>query len=316
MDVKLDNRIGIVLQNGGNITSEKGSISNMTVTNGGIGIVVKDRNSKRPDIFGTNTTITLGDGNKDKELYSAGIYYQDAGDIGEITKANIQYVDGASYTIGTIFDNTYGTLTNSHITMNNTINNSIGVMIKKDKVEDVDKTITFTAEKAKNLIDVNGDHNVGILGQDSTIVTTGNIVVGTETTSDNSVGVYLTGDNEGIKHTYTGEGNITVGSNSQGIYAKNYKVTQTGDITVTDGVGIAGIITDDYKGSSGINLTGNITIKGDTEGNTVGIYGKGTDITANGKINISGVNNIGIFSSEKGDINFTGETVKIYWRNC
>lgn len=311
VDVKLDNRIGIVLQNGGNITSEKGSISNMTVTNGGIGIVVKDRNSKRPDIFGTNTTITLGDGNKDKELYSAGIYYQDAGDIGEITKANIQYVDGASYTIGTIFDNTYGTLTNSHITMNNTINNSIGVMIKKDKVEDVDKTITFTAEKAKNLIDVNGDHNVGILGQDSTIVTTGNIVVGTETTSDNSVGVYLTGDNEGIKHTYTGEGNITVGSNSQGIYAKNYKVTQTGDITVTDGVGIAGIITDDYKGSSGINLTGNITIKGDTEGNTVGIYGKGTDITANGKINISGVNNIGIFSSEKGDINFTGETVKI-----
>ena len=311
-DIVLDNCIGIVLQNGGNIKSNDNSkISNMTVTNGGIGIVVKDGNSNRPDIFGTDTTITLGDGNQNGKLYSAGIYYQDAGDIGEITKANIQYVDGASYTIGTIFDNTYGTLTNSHITMNNTINNSIGVMIKKDKVEDVDKTITFTAEKAKNLIDVNGDHNVGILGQDSTIVTTGNIVVGTETTSDNSVGVYLTGDNEGIKHTYTGEGNITVGSNSQGIYAKNYKVTQTGDITVTDGVGIAGIITDDYKGSSGINLTGNITIKGDTEGNTVGIYGKGTDITANGKINISGVNNIGIFSSEKGDINFTGETVKI-----
>lgn len=315
-DIVLDNRIGIVLQNGGNITSEKGSISNMKVTNGGLGIVVKDGNSSRPSIFGDNTKIILGSGSynpKSKEgNYSAGIYYQDAGDIGEITKANIQYVDGASYTIGTIFDNTYRTLTNSHITMNNTINNSIGVMIKKDKVEDVDKTITFTAEKAKNLIDVNGDHNVGILGQDSTIVTTGNIVVGTETTSDNSVGVYLTGDNEGIKHTYTGEGNITVGSNSQGIYAKNYKVTQTGDITVTDGVGIAGMITDDYTGNSkAINLTGKITIKGDTEGNTVGIYGKGTNIIAKGNMDISGVNNIGIFSSEKGNINFTGETVKI-----
>lgn len=315
-DIVLDNRIGIVLQNGGNITSEKGSISNMKVTNGGLGIVVKDGNSSRPSIFGDNTKIILGSGSynpKSKEgNYSAGIYYQDAGDIGEITKANIQYVDGASYTIGTIFDNTYGTLTNSHITMNNTINNSIGVMIKKDKVEDVDKTITFTAEKAKNLIDVNGDHNVGILGQDSTIVTTGNIVVGTETTSDNSVGVYLTGDNKGIEHSYTGTGDITVGNDSQGIYAKNYTVNQTGDITVTDGVGIAGIITDDYTGNSkAINLTGKITIKGDTEGNTVGIYGKGTNIIAKGNMDISGVNNIGIFSSEKGNINFTGETVKI-----
>ncbi len=316
-DIVLDNRIGIVLQNGGNIiSSDNSKISTMTVKNGGLGIVVKDGNSSRPSIFGDNTKIILGSGSynpKSKEgNYSAGIYYQNAGDIGEITKANIQYVDGASYTIGTIFDNTYGTLTNSHITMNNTINNSIGVMIKKDKVEDVDKTITFTAEKAKNLIDVNGDHNVGILGQDSTIVTTGNIVVGTETTSDNSVGVYLIGKDENLKSGYTGDGDITVGNDSQGIYAKNYSVTQTGDITVTDGIGIAGIITDDYKGNSKtITLIGDINIKGDTEGNTVGIYGKGTNIIAKGNMDISGVNNIGIFSSEKGNISFTGETVNI-----
>ena len=59
-DIVLDNRIGIVLQNGGNITSEKGSISNMKVTNGGLGIVVKDGNSSRPSIFGDNTKIILG----------------------------------------------------------------------------------------------------------------------------------------------------------------------------------------------------------------------------------------------------------------
>lgn len=311
-DIVLDNRIGIVLQNGGNITSEKGSISNMKVTNGGLGIVVKDGNSNRPDIFGTDTTITLGDGNQNGKLYSAGIYYQNAGNIGEIVKANIKYVDGASHTIGTIFDNTYGTLTNSHITMGNSINNSIGIMAKKGgKEADGVGKLTFNAGADKKLIDVNGNHNIGILGQDSIITTKGNITVGTETTSKNSVGVYLIGKDENLESGYTGDGDITVGNDSQGIYAKNYTVNQTGDITVTDGVGIAGIITDDYTGSSGINLTGNITIAGANKGNTLGIYGKGTDIKANGNIEVSGVNNIGIFSSEKGNISFTGETVKI-----
>lgn len=317
-NIVLDNRIGIVLQNGGNIIPKKGSISNMTVTNGGLGIVVKDKNSNRPSIFGDNTKITLGSGsyNPDtKEVnYSAGIYYQNAGDIGKIAKANIQYVDKASHTIGTIFDNTYGTLINSHITMDNSINNSIGIMAKKGGTEaNGVGNLTFNAGADEKLIDVNGNHNIGILGQDSIITTKGNITVGTETTSKNSVGVYLIGKNEKLESGYTGVGNIIVGSNSQGIYAKNYDVTQTGDITVTDGVGIAGIITDDYKGDSTktINLTGNITIEGDTEGNTVGIYGKGTDITAEGNMNISGVNNIGIFSSKEGNINFTGETVKI-----
>lgn len=309
-DIVLDNCIGIVLQNGGNITSSDNSkISTMTVKNGGLGIVVKGGKSNRPEIFGDSATIILGDGNQSRERYSAGIYYQDAGNIGEIIKANIQYVDGASYTIGTIFDNTYGTLTNSHITMDKSIDNSIGVMIKKDKAEN--GSIAFTTGFDNKLIDVNGYHNVGILGQDSTIITKGNITVGDNSDSNNSVGVYLTGNNKGIEHSYTGTGDITVGSNSQGIYAKNYTVTQKGNITVIDGVGIAGIITDDYTGSSGINLTGDITIKGDAEGNTVGIYGKGTDITADGNIEISGVNNIGIFSSEKGNISFTGETVKI-----
>lgn len=313
-DVKLDNRIGIVLQNGGNITSSDGSkISNMTVTNGGIGIVVKDGNSHRPNIFGDNTTITLGDGNRDKELYSVGIYYQNAKDIGTIEKADVKYENGASHTIGTIFDNTYGTLTNSHIAVDNSINNSIGIMAKKGGAEavGVDK-LTFNAGTDNKLINVDGDYNIGILGQDFVIDTKGDIVVGSNPDSNNSVGVYLIGKDGSLESGYTGVGNITVGSSSQGIYAKNYDVSQTGNLTITDGVGIAGIITDDYKGSSKeIKLTGDITINGDTKGNTVGIYGKGTDVTATGNMDISGVNNIGIFSSEKGNIKFTGETVKI-----
>ena len=313
-DVKLDNRIGIVLQNGGNITSSDGSkISNMTVTNGGIGIVVKDGNSHRPNIFGDNTTITLGDGNRDKELYSVGIYYQNAKDIGTIEKADVKYENGASHTIGTIFDNTYGTLTNSHIAVDNSINNSIGIMAKKGgaEAEGVDK-LTFNAGTDNKLINVDGDYNIGILGQDFVIDTKGDIVVGSNPDSNNSVGVYLIGKDGSLESGYTGVGNITVGSSSQGIYAKNYDVSQTGNLTITDGVGIAGIITDDYTGSSkAINLTGDITIKGDAEGNTVGIYGKGTDITAEGNMNISGVNNIGIFSSEKGNISFTGKTIEI-----
>ena len=313
-DVKLDNRIGIVLQNGGNITSSDGSkISNMTVTNGGIGIVVKDGNSHRPNIFGDNTTITLGDGNRDKELYSVGIYYQNAKDIGSIEKADVKYENGASHTIGTIFDNTYGTLTNSHIAVDNSINNSIGIMAKKGGAEavGVDK-LTFNAGTDNKLINVDGDYNIGILGQDFVIDTKGDIVVGSNPDSNNSVGVYLIGKDGSLESGYTGVGNITVGSSSQGIYAKNYDVSQTGNLTITDGVGIAGIITDDYKGSSKeIKLTGDITINGDTKGNTVGIYGKGTDVTATGNMDISGVNNIGIFSSEKGNISFTGKTIEI-----
>lgn len=317
-DIVLDNRIGIVLQNGGNIiSSDNSKISTMTVKNGGLGIVVKDGNSNRPAIFDSSSKITLGSGSYNPDTkkgnYSAGIYYQNAGNIGEIPKADIQYTNGASYTIRTIFDNTYGTLTNSHITMANSISNSIGIMAKRGgKEADGVGELTFNAGADEKLIDVNGDHNIGILEQDFVINTKGDIVVGTETTSDNSVGVYLIGKDENLKSGYTGYGDITVGNDSQGIYAKNYSVTQTGDITVTDGIGIAGIITDDYKGNSKtITLIGDINIKGDTEGNTVGIYGKGTNIIAKGNMDISGVNNIGIFSSEKGNISFTGETVNI-----
>lgn len=303
-EITINNHVGVVLEDGGDVKLENGSLKNMTVTGGGTGLVIKGSASNRPTIFGTDSKITLGSGTKDK--YSTGIYYQGAQNIGDINKIKVDYQDKAQYAIGNVFDRTYGTMENSEITMGNTVTNSIGVLVKRN--QDESGNMTFKASGDKDLVNVNGDSNIGILAQDSEIITEGNIVTGTDTSSEKSAGVYLIGKDSSIAHSYKGKGDITVGSNSDGIYAKNYDVTQEGNIKITgsSGVGIAGVVTDGYKGSSSITHTGNIEISGSAEKAT-GIYGKGTGISSKGDMNISGKSNIGIAGIAGGDISFEGK---------
>lgn len=303
-EITINNHVGVVLEDGGDVKLENGSLKNMTVTGGGTGLVIKGSASNRPTIFGTDSKITLGSGTKDK--YSTGIYYQGAQNIGDINKIKVDYQEGASYTIGNVFDKTYGIMENSDITMGSKVTNSIGVLVKRDKNET--GSMTFKGEKDKALINVNGNSNIGILAQDSEIITEGNIVTGTEEDSKNSAGVYLIGKDANIAHSYKGTGNITTGSNSQGIYAKNYDVSQEGNIEITGskGVGIAGILTDGYKGKVNINHKGDIKIA-ETAEKAIGIYGKGTEISAEGKMEISGKNNTGIAGTAGGDITFKGD---------
>lgn len=310
-NITIDGNIGMVLENGGTVTSKDGSkVETMIIVNGGIGIVAKEGGG-RPEIFGDGSKIIFGKSDADNTDYSVGIYYQDAGDRGNLNKANIAYEDGTHHTIGTIFDETYGTLTNSKIEIGENVSDSIGVIVRreleKDEAVPMTGEVIFKAGNDNVLINVTGKDNIGIIGRDSVIKTTGDISVG-----GTGIGVYLTGGKEEVKlaHSYTGNGNISATDSGMGIYAKNYDITQNGNISIsgTDTIGIAGMITDGHDEKHRIDYTGNISISGADTTGAKGIYGKGVDIDAKGNITLSdGRKNFGIISLNEGQIDYNGD---------
>lgn len=327
-ELTFNGNTGIVLENGGNITSQEGNIDTINVINGGTGIFVKGDNTKNsnnsdnPDILAKTTTINLGSGDENK--YSVGAYYQNTNvlsdNIEDENKININIArkEGSHHTIGTIYDRTYGVINDFNATMNNTISDSIGTIIRRDgtNIVDNDKTVTLNAGEDSILANINGNHNIGIAGKNSLIVANGDIKVGIEENIEtlnenkNSIGVYLTGDNKDWEHSYTGTGDIEVGNNGYGIYAKNYDATHNGNISVNGNgsVGIASVIED--KEGQAHDHTHTITINNGTinvENNAIGVFGRDTNIDINnGNLEISGNNTTGIASLKNGNINFDG----------
>lgn len=318
-----DGNIGIILENGGNISSNNGTLEKINVINGGTGILVKGEKTNHPSIA-NNTTIELGSGvstGKNGEgveefNYSVGIYYKDANVISDNSNLNIDiaYKEGAHHTIGTIYDRTYGTINNYKISMDNSISDSIGTIIRRDNynstndAEEIEKKVVLNLGTDKVLVDVNGKSNAGILVKNSKIEANGNINVGINGISSNSIGIYLTGTDSDWKPSYTGTGDINVGNSGIGIYAKNYDINQKGNITATGegSVGIVGILSDDKKSEAThtINVdSGTLTI---TDG-AVGVLGENTNINiTNGKLEVSETNSSGIANLKDGDIKFSG----------
>jgi outer membrane protein OmpA-like peptidoglycan-associated protein len=317
-ELTFDGNIGMILENGGDITSTNDSkVKNISVINGGTGIIVKGNNTKRPGILADNTTINLGSGNENS--YSVGLYYQDADVISNNNKddkrldIDIVRENGSHHTIGTIYDRTYGTIDNFNIVMNNSTSNSIGTIIRRDTKKgnyegNTDENKVVLNSGVNSLVDVNGQHNIGIIGKNSIIEANGDIKVGLDETSSGSIGVYLTGTDSEWKHSYTGKGDINVGSHSIGIYAKNYDTTHNGNITASgkESVGIASVILDDEEHGHPHTITVNDSTLTAKDG-AIGIFGRDTNIDVNnGTLNVSGNNSTGIASLQDGDINFTG----------
>lgn len=312
--------IGMILENGGDITSTSGEkISNITVKNGGVGILIKGetKTTGNPSILADTTTISLGSGNKNS--YSVGVYYQNSNAIENGNRVDIELKpleNGVHHTIGTIYDRTYGTINDFNITMDNTISDSIGTIIRRNNYKDGDNqgSVTLTSEQGKDLIKVDGNHNIGIFGQNSVIVANGDIKVGLDESVENpeenknSIGVYLTANDKNWTHSYTGTGDIEVGSHSYGIYAKNYDVIHNGNIQATGegSIGIANIIEDKNNQADHTHIVkindGTIT----ASNGAIGIFGRDTDIIASGDLVVSGENTTGIVSLKEGNITYNG----------
>ena len=279
-NITADNQIGIVAA-GGTVT---GAGSTITAKNGGIGAYVKGTGSQF-----TGTAIKVESGiaetSTDPAKYSVGVYYENAGTIALLPTVT----QAGSYSIGTVLDSTTGTTT-AGIDIGISGNNQVGVMSKGNSA--------FTVASGGITV-ADGDSNIGIYGENSTINVTGNILVGTASSLTNSsIGVSLNGG------SYTGTtGDLSVGSNSIGIYGKNMtgNISQSGTtMNVGDnGVGI-------YGSGSGNIILSMITTIGLGNNNSIGVYAKGMNTDVTGNMSVGTNTSIGIVSEGTGDVKHTG----------
>ncbi|WP_339099796.1 autotransporter-associated N-terminal domain-containing protein [Fusobacterium ulcerans] len=279
-NITADNQIGIVV--GGSVS---GTGSTITAKNGGIGAYVKGTGSQ---FTGTNIIVQSGIAKTgtDPAKYSVGVYYEDAGAIASLPTVT----QAGSYSIGTVLDRTTGTTT-AGINIGTSGSNQVGVMAKGNSV--------FTIASGGIAV-ADGDSNIGIYGENSTIKVTGDISVGTASSlTDSSIGVSLKGG------SYTGiTGDLAVGNNSIGIYGTtmNGDISQSGTtMTVGDnGVGIYG------SGTGNIILS--MTTTGITLGNnnSIGVYAKGMNTDVTGNMSVGTNTSIGIVSEGTGDVKHTG----------
>ena len=263
-----------IISDGSNITFGGGTFN---VSDGGIGLVLKGGS-----LAGTLPTITVSTGTANK--YSIGSYYENI--TSSVTAGSV--IQNGDYTIAHVFDGTSGTIT--PITLGTNGNNQIGIMGKNN------------SNISAGTVDVSGDENIGIYADvtSGNSVTTGAVTVGVSSIRDkSSIGVYVK------KGTYTGNGSLTVGNNSIGVYGEEIEGTfsQTGGIQVGDSA--LGIFVQSNTAGAAINQTGPLIV-----GNTgsIGIYGSGADIsvigTATDKVGTG--TSVGILSQGLGDVSYTG----------
>lgn len=311
-ELTLDGNIGIVLENNGNLISKEGEVNKLNIINGGTGIVIKGNNTKQPSVLANDMTISLGSGvlnNKDNQEveeydYSLGIYYQDNGKILNNNKnLNITYKENTHHAIGSVYSNTYGVIDNLNITMNNSISDSIGVIVKENGLAN---NIILSSGTEDELININGYHNIGIIGKNSVLETNGKIKVGLDEKSSESIGIYLSGTNSNSKYTYKGIGDIEVGSNSIGIYSKNYNVIYSGTISSMGkgSIGIVNIPENTSKNFDTLNINDSIL---NVKNEAIGILGKDSNIVFdNSVLEVKNENSQGIVNLYNGDISFNG----------
>ena len=279
-DITADAQIGIVAD-GGSITAS-GS-SSITAKNGGIGAYIKNA----APIFG-GTVITVQSGiaetNFSPAKYSVGIYYDGVASIGAMPVVT----QTGNYTIGRVLNNSAGSATGG-ISIGSSGSNQVGVMVKGNS------NLAVTGGVA-----VTGNSNIGVYGESSAITVTGDIsAASVSSLTNSSIGVFL---DKGSSYTGT-VGNISVGSNSIGIYGKNMvggTITQSGTTmnVGTNGVGIYG------EGNGNINLLmGTITL---SDKNSIGVYAKGLNSVVTGNMTIGTNTSIGIVSEGNGNVTYTG----------
>ena len=277
-NITADNQIGIVV--GGSVS---GAGATIIAKNGGIGAYVKGTGSS---FTVTNIIVQSGiaETGTDPAKYSVGVYYEDAGNIGTLPTV----AQTGSYTIGMVLDRTTGTTTTG-INIGTSGSNQVGVIVKGGSILEV---------TAGGITAADGDSNIGIYGENSTIEVTGDISVGTASSLTNSsIGVSLKGG------SYTGiTGNLEVGNNSIGIYGTNMtgNIRQSGTtMTVGDnGVGIYG------SGTGNIILS--MTTIGLGNNNSIGVYAKGMNTDVTGNMSVGTNTSIGIVSEGTGDVKHTG----------
>ncbi|WP_369684273.1 family 20 glycosylhydrolase, partial [Fusobacterium ulcerans] len=282
-NITADNQIGTVV--GGSVS---GAGSTITAKNGGIGAYVKGTGSS---FTVTNIIVQSGiaETGTDPAKYSVGVYYEDAGAIASLPTVT----QAGSYSIGTVLDRTTGTTT-AGINIGTSGSNQVGVMAKGNSV--------FTIASGGIAVG-NGDSNIGIYGENSTINVAGDISVGTASSlTDSSIGVSLKGG------SYTGiTGDLAVGNNSIGIYGTNMtgNISQSGTtMTVGDnGVGIYG------SGTGNIILS--MTTTGITLGNnnSIGVYAKGMNTDVTGDVAVGTNTSIGIVSEGNGNVTHNGDII-------
>ena len=276
-NITADNQIGVVAD-GGTLNSSTFSI---TAKNGGIGVFLKNT----VPTFGSST-IAVQAGNSSK--YSIGIYYDNVPVIGTapvITQTG-------SYTIGMVLNNSTGTSAGG-IFIGNSGNNQIGTIVRENS--------NFTAAGD---VKVAGDKNIGIYSEKSQILVNGDLaVLDSSSSADKSIsslGISLNGG------SYRGIGNISIGNNSIGIFAKSMI---TGNL-ISQGTGIENM----NVGNNGLGIYGegsgdvianmsNITIG---SSNATGVYTKGMNSTVKGNMSIGANTSIGIVSEGSGNVSYTG----------
>ena len=270
----------LVADNKIGIVAEGGSVntsgSSITAKNGGIGAYVK---SSAPS-FGT-TAITVQAGTSDK--HSIGIYYDRVTSVGTVPTIN----QTGNNTIGLILNNSSGTLAGT--TIGTTGSNQVGIMVKG----------TSSNVGVTGNIDVSGDKNIGVYNEGGALTTGGAVLVGASSSgAQSSIGVYLQGG------TYTGTGAVSVGANSIGVYGVNVgNISQTG-APISVGAGAVGIY-GAGRGTETMTVTApNITVGTDK---AVGVYGKDINMLVSGNMSVGAGKSVGIVSSGNGNISYTGD---------
>lgn len=329
-EITINDNIGFIVSNSGNIKTDDGStLDKMIVTNGGVGMIIKG-NAERPDIIGENTEIVLANGksyednDETKWKYATGIYYQKASNLNASERVQLTFNDNTNHAAGIVFDRTYGSISYENGINVNKGTDNVGIVIKRNQNEK-DKITEDELKKSFDLtsnINVSGSGNIGLVGNNSIINLEGDITTTASKDSENHypIGVYLRGDDEKVDHKFTQTGNISVGENSTGIYARNYDVevngTDTNIIDVSKG-GIGIFAESDEKHTNdtlhSLTVTGeNINVAEsdvDSENKSVGIYSKNNnvDVTLAGTMNVGTNGSIGIYSVGNGNITFSGK---------
>ena len=285
-NITADDQIGIAAE-GGSVTANGGST--IIVKNGGIGVYVKNT---APTF--TTTAIIVQNGvaetSSNSAKYSIGVYYDEVASVGILPTIT----QTGNCTIGTVLNKSTGNIASVISIGGSGTASQVGIMAKGNS----DLTMGGVSV-------IGGDNNIGIYGEESTIKVTGNISVDAPSSSNaddpmkySSIGVFLT------KGTYTGTtGNLSVGSNSIGIYGKNMtgNISQSGtNMNVGDnGVGIYGSGT----GNINLNMVTGIILGSN---NSIGVYAKGMNAEVTGNMTVGANTSIGIVSEETGNVTHTG----------
>lgn len=326
-EVELDGHIGFIVADGGKITGNT-TLKKMTVSNGGVGMIIRGE-VERAGIIDNDTTIILGqnDGSNIDEdgnpKYSVGLYYQNATKLPDDFKGvNVEFGQDSNKAVGITFDRTYGTITYSNGINVNAGTDNIGIIVRRDEVDKTTDENTNGKFILNSNITVSGEGNIGLAGKNSIIDMKGNITTTGTGDKDNHypIGVYLLGETEDLEHKFTQTGNIKVGENSTGIYAKNYNVVVNGANdniieVAAGGIGIFAESDDKHTAADklhSVEVNGNnISVAASTTdtSKTVGIYGKNNNINVEltGTMEVGNDGSIGVYSLGNGNVQFTGD---------